>query len=47
MQATHQKLGILSETYLRNVRTLVNAQFSASLTRELGLKTGSSSTSSK
>jgi hypothetical protein len=46
MQATHQKVGILSEAYLRNVKMLVDAQIGALLTRELGLKSGSSSTSS-
>jgi len=40
MQATHQKVGILSAAYLRNVKTLVDPQMSALLTRELGLKTG-------
>ena len=39
MQATHQKLNILSEPYLRTVRQIVDAQISALLTREIGLKT--------
>jgi hypothetical protein len=42
MQVTHEKVGILSEAYLRSVRMLVDAQIGALLTREIGLKSGSS-----
>jgi hypothetical protein len=40
LQVTHQGLGILSEGYLRSVRTLIDTQIGALLTRELGLKNG-------
>ena len=46
IQATHQKVGVLSEAYLRNAKTIVDAQIGILLTRELGLKTGSSGASS-
>lgn len=42
MQATHQKVNILSEPYLVGVRTLVDAQIGALLTRELGLRNSTS-----
>ncbi len=44
MQATHQKLDILSAPYLMGVRQIVDAQIGALLTRELGLKSGASGT---
>ncbi len=46
MQARHQEAGILSEVYLRYVQKLVDAQMGALLTRELGLKSGGSSSTS-
>ena len=42
MQATHQKVQILSVPYLMTVRQLVDAQIGALLTRELALKSGGS-----
>ena len=47
VEVTHQKVEILSEAYLRTAQQLVDAQIGALLTRELGLKSGSSTTSSK
>ena len=46
MQATHQKVGILSEVYLSDVQKLLDVKIGALLTRELGLKTGLSGASS-
>jgi hypothetical protein len=41
LQVTHQAVEVLSEGYLRSVRTLIDTQIGALLTRELGLKNGS------
>jgi len=46
MQATHQKVQILSVPYLTAVRQIVDAQVGALLTRELGLKGGGSGSAS-
>jgi hypothetical protein len=46
METTHQKVGILSEAYLRSAQQLIDAQIGALLTRELGLKAGASTASS-
>jgi hypothetical protein len=43
MQATHQKVDVLSAAYLQSVQVIVDAQIGALLTRELGLKNAGSS----
>lgn len=46
VELTHQAQDVLGEAYLRQVQAFVDAQISALLTRELGLKKGSASGSS-
>lgn len=45
MEATHQKVDVLSEPYLQTTRDIIDAQIGALLTRELGLKHGASTSS--
>jgi hypothetical protein len=45
MQATHERVDILSEAYLRSAQVFIDAQIGALLTRELGLKNGASTPS--
>jgi hypothetical protein len=43
MQLTHQKVTVLSATYLQSAQVIVDAQIGALLTRELGLKNAGAS----